>query len=106
MEKLLRIEEKLKNIQSEIDSLKLNYNYNNGFDNKTDLRQFINDNKGILEESNNLKKEIKQLKWDLMTPEEQAKRLELERKIIAKKRKNRYYTNQNYLDTHIVCLYE
>lgn len=32
MEKLLRIEEKLKNIQSEIDSLKLNYNYNNGFD--------------------------------------------------------------------------
>ena len=32
-------------------------------------------------------KKIKTLKWDLMTPEEQAKRLELERKIIAKKRK-------------------
>ena len=84
MDALVRSKEKLKNIKSKIALLKLDYNYNNGFYDKKDLERFVNDNKEILEESNNLRKEIKKLKWELMTPEEQAKRIETVRKIMTK----------------------
>ena len=84
---LLEIKEKLKHLESEINVLKLKYNYSNGFDDKKDLQEFISDNKEILEESKRLKEKIKTLEWELMTPEEQARKLEVKRKIIAKTRK-------------------
>jgi hypothetical protein len=54
------------------------------FYDKKDLLRFINNNKEILEESKNLRKEIKKFKWELITPEEQAKRIETVRKIMTK----------------------
>jgi hypothetical protein len=88
METLINLHEKLNNIESEIDALKLNYNYKNGFDKKIDLQKFMNDNKLILEESNNLRKQIKILKWELMTQDEKADKKETVRKILTKTRTN------------------
>lgn len=83
-ESILTIEDKLIKIETQIDALKLNYNYKNGFNSKNDLDQFISDNKIILEEANNLRKQIKTMKWKLMTSDEQAKKIETVRKILTK----------------------
>lgn len=84
MESILILNERLKKIESEIDALKLNYNYNNGFKNKIDLQQFISDNKTILEEANILRKQVKTIKWELMTPDEKAHKIENIRKVLTK----------------------
>jgi len=57
------------------------------YDTMKELKDYKISHKNVFDEYYSNLPKIKQLKWDLMTPKEQAKRLELERKIIAKKRK-------------------
>ncbi|RLJ31965.1 hypothetical protein CLU97_1406 [Chryseobacterium sp. 7] len=62
--------EKEKVIKDEIEIIKKDYNYNDGFSDKDDLEKFIKENRKILDELTNIKKEIRVLKLELMTPEE------------------------------------
>ena len=75
-------------LQKEIHELKLSYNYDNGFKKKEDLSKFIEENRDILEQSNNLKDQITQLEWELLSPAERAKK-EQQRKLSKLKRQGK-----------------
>jgi len=85
MENLQEKKDQLEQLTKEIHQVKLTYGYNNGFSNKVDLKRFINDNRALLEQSNLLQKQIKELEWELMTPEEKKRQKEIEEKIIKKR---------------------
>ena len=75
-------------LQKEIHELKLSYNYDNGFKNKEDLSKFIEENRDILEQSNNLKDQILQLEWELLSPAERAEK-EQQHKLSKLKRQGK-----------------
>lgn len=82
MKKLKELQKEFEILQSEINELKSNYNYTNGFSDEKDLDRFINENKSILKQSNDLREQIEKLEWELKTPEEQ--KIYLEQRNLSK----------------------
>lgn len=54
------------------------------FKTSEELKKYRDKNMGFYEEGKNLFEQIRQLEWELMTPEEKAKKLEVQQKIRAK----------------------
>ena len=55
-----------------------------GFPSKEKLKDYIFNNRSKLEELNIIRNQIESLEWELMTPEERERKLEVARKIKAK----------------------
>lgn len=83
MKELEKLKEEFSITQELINEIKKKYNYREGFSND-DFDKFILENKSILEKAKFLKDQIRQLEWDLMAPEEQARDLEVRKMIKLK----------------------
>jgi hypothetical protein len=77
------INQKLESLKLERDSL-LNKHLNIHFDNEDEGRKYIQDNKAELTRLNELFKEIKELEWQLMSPQQRKEYLEEQQKIKEK----------------------
>ena len=87
---LISLKKRFQDIQLEINKLKSNYNYDNGFSNNDDIERFMKENKSILEQSNQLRTQIEKLEWELKSPEEQAQILE-QRRLSRLKREGKLF---------------
>ena len=74
----------------ELDKIKLNYNYDDGFDNKNDLETYVSENIVKITQLQKITKQIDKLEWELKSPEEQAQILE-QRRLSRLKREGKLF---------------
>ena len=79
-----------KQLLEELDKIKLNYNYNDGFDNKNDLETYVSENIVKITQLQKITKQIDELEWELKSPEEQAQILE-QRRLSRLKREGKLF---------------
>lgn len=67
-----------------LSEIKKRYNYDEGFPTSKDLNNYVTENNIKINQLNSIIKQIKELEWKLMTPEEKKRDEEVRQKIRAK----------------------